>query len=378
MPQIALEGLRKAYREGKGGEVVALADFTLAVEAGEILAVVGPSGSGKTTLLRLIAGLEPVSAGRILFDGCDMAAVPPERRGVGMVFQRGALFPHLSASENLALGLRLRRLPSREITARVGEVAARLGIEALLERLPGTLSAGERQRVALGRALAARPSVLLLDEPLAALDAPLRTQLRREIARLRGGEGLTMVHVTHDQDEALSLGTRVAVVRSGVLQQVGRPMELLDRPENAFVAGFIGSPPMNLLTGRLVREESGVVLVVGGRGPEGWKARLPPETADRLARHAGDAVTLGLRVEDVRILAADSVVAGPVFKAEVVSVEMSGGKLLAWVGSGSQRLLAETGAAADRGLRSGQRLVATVRLDQACWFEGATGRRLWP
>jgi len=329
MPQITLERLRKTFPGGKEGEVVALRDFTLAIEAGELLTVVGPSGSGKTTLLRLIAGLERPSDGRILFNGRDLAAVPPERRGVGMVFQRGALFPHLSAAENLALGLRLQRLPSREIQARVGEVAARLGIEALLGRLPGALSAGERQRVALGRALAARPAVLLLDEPLAALDAPLRSQLRREIARLRGAGGLTIIHVTHDQDEALSLGMRVAVMQQGVLLQVGPPQRLLDQPENAFVAGFMGSPPLNLLTGRLVREDGGLLLVVGGGEPGGFKLKLPADVASRFAREADAAVTLGLRVEDVRIVPDDSVASGPRFQAEVECLEMAGRRWLA-------------------------------------------------
>jgi len=376
MPQIALERLGKTFPDGKEGEVVALHDFTLAIEAGELLVVVGPSGSGKTTLLRLIAGLERPSDGRILFNGRDMAAVPPERRGVGMVFQRGALFPHLSAAENLALGLRLQRLPPRQIQARVGEVAARLGIEALLGRLPGALSAGERQRVALGRALATRPAVLLLDEPLTALDAPLRSQLRREIARLRGADGLTIIHVTHDQDEALSLGMRVAVMRQGVLLQVGPPQRLLDEPENAFVAGFMGSPPLNLLTGRLVREEGGLVLVVGGGEAGGFKVKLPAEAAGRFAREADGAVTLGLRIEDVRIVPDDSVAAGPMFRAEVECLEMAGRRRLASLKCGPQRLLAEAGAAG--GLEPGQRRLAMVCLERACWFDTATGRRLWP
>lgn len=376
MPRIALEGLRKTYREERGGEVTALRDFTLSVESGELVTIVGPSGSGKTTLLRLIAGLERASGGRILFDGRDLAVVPPEQRGVAMVFQRGALFPHLSAGENLALGLRLQHVASPEIQSRVGRVAAQLGIEALLDRSPGTLSAGERQRVALGRALAVRPSVLLLDEPLGALDAPLQTQLRREIAALHRAGGLTIVHVTHDQDEALSLGTRVAVVRSGDLQQVGPPGELLDRPENAFVAGFIGSPPRNLLSGRLVPDGDGLVFLAGDGGGESLKVRLEEKAKAELASAASAAVTLGLRVEDVRLCASESAATDASAAVEIESLEYSGNKPVAWVKCGGQRLLAETGDVA--GLRAGRRLNVRLRLERACWFEVVNGRRIWP
>lgn len=377
MPRIALQNLRQAYpKPGNRGEVVALDGVTLDVADGELLTVLGPSGSGKTTLLRLIAGLDPITGGCLRFDDRDMAGVAPERRGVGLVFQRGALFPHLSAGENLALGLRLSRLPRTEVAARVADVAGRLGIEGFLERMPGTLSAGERQRVALGRALATRPSVLLLDEPLAALDAPLRVQLRREIVQLHRGGGLTILHVTHDQDEALNVGQRVAVLRAGSLQQVDEPGALVALPANVFVAGFVGSPPMNLIAGRLVRGQAGVGFVADSQEPEAMEAALPVEVAERLASQLDRGVVLGMRVEDVRASRGEPPSGGLGFDAIVEALEMAGGRWLAALRCGGQRLLAST-AGLD-GMRPGQLAIATLDIRRACWFEAATGRRLWP
>lgn len=378
MPRIALEQLGKTYPLEKGGKAVGLREVSLMVEPGELLAVVGPSGSGKTTLLRLIAGLEAPSVGRILFDGQEMTRIPPERRGVGMVFQRGALFPHLTAAGNLALGLRLQRRPEKEIATRVREVAGVLGIEGLLDRLPGALSSGERQRVALGRALTTRPAVLLLDEPLAALDAPLRAQLRREIARLRGREDLTLIHVTHDQDEALSLGDRVAVLRQGTLQQVGAPAELQARPSSAFVAGFIGSPPMNLFPGRLIREK-GVAMWEAVEGQdEPVRFSMPSHVTAQLDAAGLLPVTLGLRAEDVRVAANVEPGRPTVFEARVESIEMAGGKLMAVLKRGTWTFLADAGVAGQGDLRSGRTRTVVLRLDQACWFDGTSGRRLWP
>jgi ABC-type sugar transport system ATPase subunit len=226
----------------------ALRGVDLAVGPGELVAVLGPSGSGKSTLLRAIAGLEPADAGRVLIDGADQAAVPPARRGVAMVFQSFALFPHLSVERNIAFGLRARG----ESTAAVLETARSLRLDALLDRRPGELSGGERQRVALARALVAGPRVLLLDEPLSNLDAQLRASARTEIRRVQERTGVTTLHVTHDQDEALALGHRVAVLREGRVVQVGTPDELWDRPASTWIARFVGTPPMNVLRAPVV------------------------------------------------------------------------------------------------------------------------------
>ena len=227
------------------GRVEALRGVDLAVEPGELVAVLGASGSGKSTLLRTIAGLEPADAGRVLIDGRDQAKVPPPQRGVAMVFQSFALFPHLSVERNIGFGLRARREP--DAAERVAEATRIVRLEDVLDRRPGELSGGERQRVALARALAARPRVLLLDEPLSNLDAQLRASTRTEIRRLQEQTGVTTLHVTHDQDEALALGHRVAVLRDGRVEQVGTPDEIWERPASTWVARFVGTPPMNIV-----------------------------------------------------------------------------------------------------------------------------------
>jgi ABC-type sugar transport system ATPase subunit len=231
------------------GGVEALRELSLSVAPGELVAVLGASGSGKSTLLRVIAGLEPLDGGRVLIDGSDQTRVEPARRGVAMVFQSFALFPHLSVERNIAFGLRARSEPRTVIEARVRETATALQLDALLERRPGELSGGERQRVALARALAARPRVLLLDEPMSNLDAQLRGSARAEIRRVQEQTGVTTLHVTHDQGEALALGHRVALMREGRLEQLGTPDEVWERPASTWVAGFVGTPPMNLLRG---------------------------------------------------------------------------------------------------------------------------------
>ena len=242
MASITIEHLDKVYSNGH----VAARDLNLAIRHGELLVLVGPSGSGKSTVLRLIAGLERPTSGRILIDDEDVTGVPPERRDLAMVFQSYALYPHKSVRENLAFGLRVRRIEAAEIRDRVLQAAATLGIEPLLDRKPAQLSGGQRQRVALGRALVREPRAFLLDEPLSNLDPLLRVDTRAELALLHRRLGATMVHVTHDQEEAMTLGARVAVMRDGQLEQVGTPLEIFRRPANVFVATFLGSPAMNV------------------------------------------------------------------------------------------------------------------------------------
>jgi len=250
MASITLDRVDKTYPNG----YVAAHDLSLEVADGELLVLVGPSGSGKSTILRLIAGLEPVTGGRILIGGTDVTALPPQRRDLAMVFQSYALYPHMTVRENMAFGLRVRKTAAPDIERRVGAAAGALGLEPLLDRKPAQLSGGQRQRVALGRAMVREPQAFLLDEPLSNLDARLRVETRLELASLHQRLGSTMVYVTHDQVEAMTLGDRVAVLDRGVLQQVAPPMELYRRPANRFVAGFIGSPGMNFL------ERDGTVL----------------------------------------------------------------------------------------------------------------------
>ncbi len=243
---IKIENLTKTFPAtgGGGGAVTAVAGVSVEIFAGELLALVGPSGCGKTTLLRLMAGLEETTSGHIAIAGQDQRGVPPERRDVAMVFQTLALYPHMTARGNLEFGLKLRKTPTAEIEARVGETAKLLGIADCLARRPAELSSGQRQRVALGRALVRRPKVLLLDEPFANLDAPLRREMRRELQRLHCELKLTTILVTHDQAEALALGQRVAVMNAGRLEQVATPGELRARPANEFVAAFFDQRPL--------------------------------------------------------------------------------------------------------------------------------------
>jgi multiple sugar transport system ATP-binding protein len=248
MAKITLDAVAKRFDDG----TEALQPTSLQIDDGELFVLVGPSGCGKSTLLRLIVGLERPTAGRILVDGEDMTRRDPKDRNMAMVFQSYALYPHLNVRDNLAFPLRLARLPDAEIASRVDETAGTLGLRDLLERRPAALSGGQRQRVAMGRAIIRRPTAFLLDEPLSNLDAKLRGSMRAELSRMQRRLGTTMIYVTHDQTEAMTLGQRIALLRDGRLQQVGTPRELYQTPRNLFVAGFIGSPPMNLIPARHV------------------------------------------------------------------------------------------------------------------------------
>jgi multiple sugar transport system ATP-binding protein len=241
-PALSIEALGKSY-----GQVHVLKDISAAIAPGEFLVLVGPSGCGKSTLLNCIAGLEETSAGRIMINGRDVTALPPRERDIAMVFQSYALYPTMSVAENIAFGMKVRRLPKAEIDAKVAEVARLLQIDHLLDRRPSQLSGGQRQRVAMGRALVREPALFLFDEPLSNLDAKLRVEMRAEIKRLHQTTHASIVYVTHDQIEAMTLATRIVVLRDGTVQQVGTPDEIYNRPANTFVADFMGVPPMNLV-----------------------------------------------------------------------------------------------------------------------------------
>jgi multiple sugar transport system ATP-binding protein len=300
MARVQLEHVDKVYEGG----VKIVADFNLDVADRELVVLVGPSGCGKSTTLRMIAGLESVTAGRILIDGREVTDVPPKDRDLAMVFQSYALYPHMTVFENMAFGLAMRKTPKVTIEAAVRRAAEILGITALLDRRPKALSGGQRQRVALGRAIVRAPKCFLFDEPLSNLDAKLRLEMRAELKRLHLDLGSTVVYVTHDQEEAITLGDRVVVMKDGVVQQSAAALEIYRRPVNRFVAGFLGSPPMNFLDGRLVEadghlrfEETPAAL--GPGHDRAAAARLPvPEWAlGALRSQVGQAVVLGVRPE---------------------------------------------------------------------------------
>ncbi len=324
MAGLSIENLSKSFPTGRGTPVTALHNLSLTAAPGELLAIVGPSGCGKTTLLRLIAGLETPDSGSILLDDERLDPLPPERRDVAMVFQNHALYPHLTVRENLASGLKWRNVPRVEAADRVDAIARSLKLDHCLDRLPESLSGGERQRVALGRSAVLHPRLFLLDEPLAHLDAGLRGALKTEIRNLNRASGTTLIHVTHDQAEALSLGDRIAVMNAGAIQQIGRPEEIYQQPANLFVARFIGTRPMNLLAGELAAEGDKVVF----KGSIGnATATLPVPATKASLEHLAKPVILGLRPERLALSPADeqSAPASPgSFKDIVRFVEFAG------------------------------------------------------
>ena len=285
MATVTLDHVRKVY----DNEFVAVHDASFHIEHGEFIVLVGPSGCGKSTTLRMIAGLESITAGTLSIGDRVVNEVAPKDRDIAMVFQNYALYPHLSVFENMAFGLKLRKMPKSEIQSRVDKAAKTLGLEATLERKPKELSGGQRQRVALGRAIVREPAVFLFDEPLSNLDAKLRVQTRTEISKLHRDLGATMVYVTHDQVEAMTMGDRIVVMDAGHIQQIAPPLELYNNPANRFVAGFIGSPSMNFVEGAMERTAGGTVFA--------------SHVSDRLAVDTGasGAVTLGVRPEDVYV-----------------------------------------------------------------------------
>jgi multiple sugar transport system ATP-binding protein len=303
MARVVLENLTKVFPGHKGEPIRAVDNACLTLADGELVAIVGPSGCGKSTLLRLIAGLEDITGGTVTMDGRVMNQIEPKDRDFAMVFQNHALYPHLTARENLAFGLKLRHQPRAEIEERVGRAAEMLGLANCFDRLPAKLSGGERQRVAVGRAIVRQPKAFLFDEPLSNLDAQSRVQMRREIAALHKRLKATMLYVTHDQTEAMALGDRIAVMRAGVIEQVAEPLTLYHRPANMFVAGFIGSPPMNFFRGVMTKNvfnaECGVRSAESAEGASGFKLPVTDEMVAALTQYDGKKIVLGLRPEHI-------------------------------------------------------------------------------
>src|SRR5438046_5373980 len=317
MAQVAMRSLNKMY-----DEVHAVKDVNLDIHDKEFVVLVGPSGCGKTTTLRMVAGLESITSGRIMIEDKVINELPPMDRDIAMVFQNYALYPHMSVYDNMAFGLKMRKFDRADIVRRVQEAAEILGIQELLKLKPRQLSGGQRQRVALGRAIVRHPRVFLFDEPLSNLDAKLRVQMRVELKKLHLRLGTTAIYVTHDQVEAMTLGDRVVVMKDGVVQQVGEPLELYNQPANKFVAGFIGSPAMNFAA-VTVTEANGSLIAENS----GLRIKLPDETAQRLRGHIGQAVTLGVRPEALTVAnAAD--LDHPCFAAVIEVVEQPGSEIL--------------------------------------------------
>ncbi|MEL7345207.1 MAG: sn-glycerol-3-phosphate ABC transporter ATP-binding protein UgpC [Pseudomonadota bacterium] len=289
MPGVDLQGIVKAY-----GAVQVVHGIDLTVAEKEFVVLVGPSGCGKSTTLRMIAGLEEITDGELSIDGRNVNRVAPKDRDVAMVFQNYALYPHLSVSENIAFGLRIRKEPKDKIASSVSEVAAILGLTDYLERRPADLSGGQRQRVAMGRAIVRNPKVFLFDEPLSNLDAKLRTQMRAEIKRLHKRLGVTSIYVTHDQVEAMTLADRIVVMHNGKIEQIGTPMDLFLNPANTFVASFIGAPPMNMVKAQIGDGTDGPIAKFSGQ-----EIKLAP--LDSLRNSAGREVTIGIRPEFVTV-----------------------------------------------------------------------------
>jgi ABC-type sugar transport system ATPase subunit len=322
MAGIVLKSLSKQF-----GQTDVLKPLDLTIESGEFLVLLGPSGCGKSTTLRMIAGLEEPSGGQILIDDRDVTELPPKDRDVAMVFQSYALYPHLTVRENMAFGLKVRKTPAAQIRTQIAQAAELLDIEHLLDRKPKALSGGQRQRVAMGRAIVRRPKVFMFDEPLSNLDAALRAQMRSEIARLHAKLGITTVYVTHDQVEAMTLADRIVILHKGVVQQEGAPLDVYSKPRNGFVGSFLGSPPMNLLKGRI---ESGPVFKM----PEGEM-----KVQEHYASHIGQEVFAGIRpqnlaevptgslrgtIDMVEPLGAESIVRARLEDGQKLTVQVSG------------------------------------------------------
>jgi multiple sugar transport system ATP-binding protein len=349
---ITLESVTKHFPGG----VVAVNDLSLEVEPGEFLVLVGPSGCGKTTALRMVAGLEPVTSGEIRINDRVVTRLPPRDRDIAMVFQNYALYAHMSVRANMAFGLKMARVKKQEIRRRVDEAAAMLGLVDLLERKPRQLSGGQRQRVAMGRAIVREPSAFLMDEPLSNLDAKLRVEMRGEIIRVQRRIAAPTLYVTHDQTEAMTMGDRVAILRDGLLQQLGTPDQIYDHPVNTFVAGFIGSPSMNLIPAKL--DEVSVTFA---------GSRLPLPDVPALAAYRGKEIVLGIRPEDI------SAAGDGQLELTTSRVESLGSELVAYLDSGlpGVEITARLERRAD--VEEGRAAQLAVDLERLYFFDAATG-----
>ena len=357
MGTIQLRGIGRSFKS-----TAAVRDITLIVDDGDFLVLLGPSGCGKTTLLRMIAGLLEPTTGRILLDGDDITELPSKKRDLAMVFQSYALYPHLSVRKNLAFPLRVQKLAKDEIERRVQDVAAALEIDQYLDRKPKELSGGQRQRVAVGRALVRNPKAFLMDEPLSNLDAKLRTQTRQELTALHRRLGATFVYVTHDQVEAMTMATKIVVLNAGRIEQYGTPEELYDRPESVFVAGFLGSPAMNLLDARVTSDGGRIAVSADGLAGDLWPGDTAPLD-----------IVLGLRPEHLQIVDAPGRT-GIHVAVTVDIVENLGGEQILTCSTGAGRLQVRTSR--EVRVSDGDQLTLHASPEHVHLFDRSTGRRL--
>jgi len=364
MASVTLEHVYKRF-----GDTTVVRDVSLEIQDKEFLVLVGPSGCGKSTILRMIAGLEEVSDGEIYIGDRLVNDVSAKDRDIAMVFQNYALYPHMSVFDNLAYGLRQRHTARHDIRQRVQAVAERLGIEQLLLRKPRQLSGGQRQRAALGRAIVREPRVFLMDEPLSNLDAKLRVQTRVELTKLHARLQTTVIYVTHDQVEAMTLGNRIAILKDGVLQQIDAPAEVYAKPANVFVAGFIGSPSMNFFNARLA-QVNGALLVIGG----GMQINLPSEIVVRTSGYAGRQVILGIRPEDIHDASRVAPNSSAQARANVDVVEHMGSENLVHLTSGESTFVARMDRAVDP--RPGDTLHIVVDAHRIQLFDPATEKAI--
>ncbi|MGI2328067.1 ABC transporter ATP-binding protein [Planococcus sp. YIM B11945] len=364
MAEIKIDRLGKTYDNG----AIAVSDFNLHIQDEEFIVFVGPSGCGKSTTLRMIAGLEEITEGEFYINGKLMNEVPPKERDIAMVFQNYALYPHMTVFENMAFGLKLRKFKKQDIKQKVEEAAAILGLEPYLDKKPKVLSGGQRQRVALGRAIVRDAQVFLMDEPLSNLDAKLRVQMRAEIAKLHNRLKTTTIYVTHDQTEAMTMATRIVIMKDGFIQQVGTPKEVYDFPKNRFVGSFIGSPAMNFFEGTL----SNGSFVMGDRS-----LAIPAEQASMLKErgYEGSAVTLGIRPEHIHVTTED-LTGLPIseFDAVVTVSELTGAETILYALFADQEFVARVDA--DSKIAPGQRARLAFDMSHAHFFDAKSGDRI--
>lgn len=360
MAEVILEGVTKVYP----GDVKAVDDFNLRIEDAEFIVLVGPSGCGKSTTLRMVAGLEEITEGTISIGDRVVNDVPPKDRDIAMVFQNYALYPHMTVYKNMAFGLKLRKFPKKEIDDRVRNAARILGIEMLLDRKPKALSGGQRQRVAVGRAIVRQPAAFLFDEPLSNLDAKLRVEMRAELKRLHRRLSTTTIYVTHDQEEAMTLGDRIVVMKDGLIQQCGSPLEVYDSPTNRFVASFVGTPPMNFLDGTLVGDNGAIYFDEGT-----CRIRMNDKSGGFLADRIGQQIILGARPEAMSIHPQGRFAGeGNILPVEVLVVEPLGEKMDLYAATARHdHIVARVDA--ERGIKGGQQVELHLDMSRVHVFE---------
>ena len=366
MASVSLKNVYKIY----DNQMTAVNDFNLEIEDKEFIIFVGPSGCGKSTTLRMIAGLEEISTGELVIGDKVVTDIEPKDRDIAMVFQNYALYPHMSVYDNMAFALKLRNVPKEEIDLKIKEAAKILDLEPYLHRKPKALSGGQRQRVALGRAIVRKPKVFLMDEPLSNLDAKLRVQMRTEITKLHQTLGTTFIYVTHDQTEAMTMGTRIVVMNKGVIQQVDTPQNIYNYPQNKFVASFIGSPQMNFIDGDVIKEGSHIFIVVAKD-----KIHLPDQLGQKILTlgYVGKKITLGIRPEDIKETASEQT--DSKIEGTIEMVELMGAESYIHVKYEDQIVIIRVNGTTEK--KIGDQMTLYLNTERVHLFDVETGRRIY-